>query len=161
MACRGPRPRRPTALMKENGEMMASPEEVKKQWHHHFSSIMNVPSEYCQEIIDGMPSHLPCLELDDPPTLEEFLSALSKLNRGKAGGKIGILPELLLCGGAELCNRLLQVMQDVWESGTVVEDWNYAVIVPIPKKGDQKECVQVIILPESQCGFRKGEGALT
>ena len=76
------------------------------------------------------------------------------------------------------------VMQDVWEQGAVVGDWKHAVIVPIPKKGDLKECnnwrgislldvagklfariiqerLQVIaedILPESQCGFRGGRG---
>ena len=75
-------------------------------------------------------------------------------------------------------------MQDVWEQGAVVEDWKHAVIVPIPKKGDLKECnnwrgislldvagklfariiqerLQMIaedILPESQCGFRGGRG---
>ena len=140
IACRGRRPRTPTVLLKENGEMTASPEEVKKQWHHHFSRILTVPSEYRQEITDGMPSRPPFLELGDPPTLEELLSALSKLKKGKAGGKTGILPELLLCGGAELRNRLLQVMQDVWESGTVVQGWKDAVIVPIPMKGNLKGC---------------------
>ena len=184
MACRGRRPRRPTALMKEDGEMTSSPEKVKKQWHHHFSRILNIPSEYSQEVIDLMPRRTPFLELDDPPTLEELLSALSKLKKGKAGGKTEILPELLLSGGAELRDRLLQLLQDVWASKTVVKDWKDAVIVPIPKKGDLRECdnwrgislldvagkvfarviqerLQVIandILPESQCGFRKGRG---
>ena len=100
------------------------------------------------------------------------------MKKGKAGGKTEILPELLLYGGAELRDRLLQLLQDVWASK------KDAVIVPIPKKGDLRECdnwrgislldvagkvfarviqerLQVIandILPESQCGFRKGRG---
>ena len=110
--------------------------------------------------------------------------ALKKLKKGKASGKTGILPELLLCGGVELHDRRLRVMQDVWEQGAVVEDWKDAVIVPIPKKVNLKECdnwrgislldvvgklfariiqerLQVVaeeILPDSQCGFRKGRG---
>ena len=79
---------------------------------------------------------------------------------------------------------MLEVMQKVWEEGKVVRDWQDAVVVPIPKKGDLKQCdywrgiclldvvgkvlgrivqgrLQVIaekILPESQSGFRKGRG---
>ena len=75
-------------------------------------------------------------------------------------------------------------MEDEWRAGTVVSDWKDAIIVPIPKKGDLRECnnwrnislldvagkvfaqiiqerLQVIakkILPDSQCGFRKGRG---
>ena len=78
---------------------------------------------------------------------------------------------------------MLEVMQKVWEEGKVVRDWQDAVVVPIPKKGDLKQCdhwrrislldvvgkvlgrivqgrLQAIekILPESQSGFRKGRG---
>ena len=139
-AYRGRRPRRPIALWKESGEMTKSPVEVRQRWYQHFSRILNVASKYCQEVIDETPRHPPHLELDSPPTLAELESALRKLKQGKAGGKTGILPELLLCGGAEVLDRLLQVMQDVWEQGTVVDDWRNAVIVPIPKKGDMKVC---------------------
>ena len=43
-------------------------------------------------------------------------------------------------GGAELRDRLLQLLQDVWPSEAVVKDCKDAVIVPIPKKGDLREC---------------------
>ena len=66
--------------------------------------------------------------------------ARSKLKKGKAGGKTGILPELLVHGGAELIDRLLQLIQHVWQEGTVVEDWRAAEIVPISKKGNLKLC---------------------
>ena len=51
---------------------------------------------------------------------------MSKLKRGKAGGRTGILPELLLHGGAELQDRLLLLMDDVWKRGKVVKDWQHA-----------------------------------
>ena len=184
MTHRGRRPHRPSVLLKKNGEMTANPGEVRQLWHDHFREILNIPSEYSQEEIDGLPQHPPHLELDEPPTLEELMKALSKLKRGKAGGKTGILPELLIYGGAEVHDRLLQIMEDVWRSGEVVKDWKDAIIVPIPKKGDLRKCnnwrgislldiagkvlarimqerLQVIaeeLLPDSQCGFRKGRG---
>ena len=78
-------------------------------------------------------------------------------------------------------------MQDVWRDGEVVADWENAVVVPVPKKGDLQCCdnwrgislldvagklfarivqdrLQRIadhILPESQCSFLgKGEVAV-
>ena len=56
---------------------------------------MNIPSQCYKEVIDAMPVHTIYYELDDPSTCEELRTALSKLRKGKAGGKTGILPELL------------------------------------------------------------------
>ena len=121
-----------------------------------------------------------------PPTSEELREAMNKLKRGKAGGRTGILPELLLHGGAELQDRLLLLMDDVWKRGKVVKDWQDAEIVPIPKKRELRKCnngrgislldavgkvfartlqekLQVKVervLPESHCGFRKGRGCV-
>ena len=187
MAHAGLRPTRPTAMWKENGEVTRSPEEVKQRWHDHFNDVLNVPSQCRQETIDEIPSHPTEWELDDPPTCEELTVALSKLKRGKAGGKTGIMPQLIVhCTGAELTDRLLQLTQCVWQEGTVVEDGRDAEIVPIPKTGNLKLCdnwrgislsdvvgkvfarilqerLQKLaekVLPESQCGFRKGRGCV-
>ena len=86
-----------------------------------------------------MPSLPPVMELDHHPTSEELGEEMSKLKRGKAGGRTGILLELLLHGGAELQDRLLLLMDDVWKRGKVVKDWQDAEIVPIPKKGDLRK----------------------
>lgn len=46
--------------------------------------------------------------------MDELWSALSRVKKGEASGKSGILPELLKCGSVELLERLLKVMQDMW-----------------------------------------------
>ena len=133
-----------------------------------------------------MPLLPPILELDSPPTKEELLEVLSKLKSGKAGGKSGILSELIQCGGPEFEGRIMKLMEQVWEEGCVVDDWRDAVVVPIPKKGDLRHCdnwrvislLDVVgklmarivkerleqiadrVLPESQSGFRKGHGCV-
>ena len=43
---------------------------------------------------------------------------MSKLNKGKADGKTGIVPELLVYGEAELHDRLLQMITDVGRRGS-------------------------------------------
>ena len=101
------------------------------------------------------------------------------MKQRKAGGKTGILPELLLCGGPVLQGRLLQLMRDIWRDGEVVTDWKDAEVVPVPKKGYLQSCdnwcgislldvvgkwfarvvqerlqhIAEAILPESQCGI--------
>jgi len=101
-------------MWKENGEVTRSPEEVKQRWHDHFNDVLNAPSQYRQETIEEIPSHPTEWELDDPPTCEELMAALSKLKRGKAGGKTGMTPQLIVhWTGAELIDSLLQLTQRV------------------------------------------------
>ena len=186
MAHAGRQPARPTRLCKGNEAMTRGPEEVKRTWYEHFSHVLNIPSHYQESVLDEMTSLPPALELDHPPTFEELITALSRLKRGKAGGRTGILPELVLYGGSDLLERLLVMMDDVWREEEVVKDWRDAEVIPIPKKGDLRRCdnwrgislldvvgkvfarimqdrLQVIaekMLPESQCGFRKGRGCV-
>ena len=56
MAHAGRRPARPTALLKENGEMTKSPDEAVLRWHEYFNKILNIPSQYCQDVVDVMPA---------------------------------------------------------------------------------------------------------
>ena len=182
----GRRPTKPSAVFKEDGDLAQGPSEVATRWYQHFLKVLNIPSEYRDDVIDNMPLLAPILELDTPPSEEELLQALSKLKKRKAGGKSGILPELILCGGAELWSRILKLIQQVWEEGRVVGEWQDAVVVPVPKKGDLRHCdnwrgisllevvgkimarimkerLEVIagkVLPESQCGFRKERGCV-
>ena len=98
----------------------------------------------------------------------------------------GILPEMVLCGGPVLIERLLVLMQTVWREGCVYKDWRDALIVPVPKNHDLQFCnnwrgislldvvsklfaqiiqdhLQVIaegLLLDSQCGFRRGRGCV-
>ena len=136
----GRRPIKSSTVWKEDGSLTQGNEEVVKRWRQHFLKVLNVPSEYREQAINDLPLLPPIWELDSPPTDEELLQALSKLKKGKAGGKSGILPELILCGGCELEDRLLRIMEQIWEGGCVVDDWKDAVVVPIPKKGDLRHC---------------------
>ena len=155
-----------------------------QRWHQHFSKLLNQCSDFDSQVIQELPVISPMLDLDEPPTEEELLEAMGKMKRGKAGGKSGILTELVQYGGVDLWDRLLSLFQVVWGEGEVVADWRDVEVVPIPKKGDLQCCdnyrgislldvvgklfarvvqerLQVIakrVLPDSQCGFRKGRG---
>lgn len=182
----GRRSIKPSSVWKEDGTLTQGNEELTKRWSQHFLKVLNIPSEYREQVIDDIPLLPPIVELDSPPTDEELSEALSKLKNRKAGGKSGILPELVHCGGCELEDRILKIMEQMWEEECVVDDWKNAVVVPIPKKGDLRRCdnwrgislLDVVgkimarivkerleqiadrVLPESQSGFRKGRGCV-
>ena len=124
----GRRPARSSHVRKPGGKLPSEPEETRMMWYDHFSRILNRRTEYNQLFIDEMESIPPYFKLDEPPSYDELVKALSKLKQGKAGGRTGILPELLLLGGCELWDRLLLVMEDVWVEKHVVKDWKDAVI---------------------------------
>lgn len=50
MAHAGRRPSRPTAVLKEDGELTKTPEQVRSCWHRH----LNVPSVFCEQVVDSM-----------------------------------------------------------------------------------------------------------
>ena len=58
-------------------------------------------------------------ELGVPPFEDEILAAMSSLKGGKAGGKNGVLPEMLKCCGANLLERLVELFHQFCKDGCV------------------------------------------
>ena len=79
-------------------------------------------------------------KLVDPPTAEEVAEAMGKLKEGKAGGKNGILPEMVRGCGETIMDYTLDMFHTVWMEQRVPQEWRDAVLVPIPKKGDLTQC---------------------
>ena len=71
--------------------------------------------------------------MDEPPTFEELQDAISATREDKAPGGCGIPAEVWKYGGIKL-------KDDIWKHEYMPQDWNYANIVPIFKKGSRKEC---------------------
>ena len=59
----GRRPTRPSVVRKEDGSLTQGPEEVMKRWHQHFVSVLNIPSEYREEVIMEMPTLQPVMKV--------------------------------------------------------------------------------------------------
>ena len=184
MVSRGRQPTRTSAVLDEDGLLLSDPDAVTARWCRHFTKVLNVVSVFSPVGIDRMPTLEMRRDLNDPPTSEEFQRALSKLRLRKAGGDSGVLPEMLVFGGPVLHTVLLDLFQRVWREGQVFAAWRDALVVPVPKKGDltmcdnwrgislldvagkllgrivqeRLQCIAESVLPDSQCGFRRGRG---
>ena len=121
----------------------------------------------------------------EPDILEsEVKWALESITMNKASGGDGISLELFQILKDDAVKVLHSICQQIWETQQRPQDWKRSVLIPIPKKGNAKECsnyhtialishaskVMLKILQASlqqymnhelsdvQAGFRKGRG---
>ena len=121
----------------------------------------------------------------EPDILEcEVKWALESITTNKASGGDGIPVELFQILKDDAVKVLHSICQQIWKSQQWPQDWKRSVFIPIPKKGNAKECsnyhtislishaskvmlkilqarIQQCVnhaLPDVQAGFRKGRG---
>ena len=121
----------------------------------------------------------------EPDILEcEVKWALESITTNKASGGDGIPAELFQILKDDAVKVLHSICQQSWKTQQWSQDWKRSVFIPIPKKGNAKECsnyctvalishankVMLKILqarlqqyvnrelPDVQVGFRKGRG---
>ena len=129
---------------------------------------------------NGLITHL------EPDILEcEVKWALESITMNKASGCDGIPVELFQILKDDAVKVLHTICQQSWKTQQWPQDWKRSVFIPLPKKGNAKECsnyhtialishaskVMLKILqarlqqsmncelPDVQAGFRKGRGA--
>ena len=180
----GLRPRQSCAVKDCDGELCIGQDNTLKHWHQHFSAVLNICSTFNPSVVEATVQHPVQEDLAEPPTEEEIMQAIGRLKCGRAGGKSGILPEMVKGCGGEMMDHIIDLFATVWREEEVPQDWRDALLVPIPKKGDLTQCdnwrgislldcvgkvfAKVIqtrlqkvvedVLPDSQCGFRAGRG---
>ena len=164
------------------GNLCTSAMDQGQRWCLHFDKVLNIQSMFNADVLDGVSQQPVLEELADIPTCAEIENAIRELANGKDAGESGILHGMVKAGGPLLINALVSFLQTVWKDECVRRDWLICNLVPIPKKDDFRLCdnwrgialldvvgktvarivqsrLQVVseeILPETQCGFRKG-----
>ena len=77
----------------------------------------------------------------EPDILEcEVKWALESIITNKASGGDGIPVELFRILKDDAVTVLHSICQQTWETQQWPQDWKWSVIIPIPKKGNAKEC---------------------
>ena len=109
--------------------------------------------------------------------------ALGSITTNKASGGDGIPVELFQILNNDAVKVLHSICQQIWKAQQWPQDWKRSVFIPIPKKGNAKECLNCTILlishaskvmlkilqarlqqymnrefPDVQAGFRKDRG---
>ena len=109
-------------------------EDIKKRWQEYTEELykkhLNDPDNH-----DGVITHL------EPDILEcEVKWALESITMNKASGGDGIPVELFQILKGAAAKVLHSIYQQIWKTQQLLQDWKRSVLIPIPKKGNAKEC---------------------
>ena len=153
-------------------------EDIKKRWQEYTEELYK-KDLYDPDDHDGVITHL------EPDILEcEVKWALESITTNKASRGDGIPVELFQILKDDAVKVLHSICQHIWKTHQWPQDWKSSVFIPIPKRGNAKECssyctialishaskVMLKILqarlqqyvncelPDVQAGFRKGRG---
>ena len=105
-----------------------------KRWQEYTEKL------YRKELHDP-DNHDGVITLLEPDILEcEVKWALGSITTNKASGGDGIPVELFQILKDDVVKMLHSICQQVWKTQWWPQDWKMSVFVPIPKKGNAKEC---------------------
>ena len=109
-------------------------EDIKKRWQEYIEELykkeLHDPNNH-----DGVITHL------EPDILEcEVKWALESITMNKAHGGDGIPVELFQILKEDAVKMLHSICQQIWKTKQWPQDWKRSVFIPIPKKGNIKEC---------------------
>ena len=166
------------SIKDRNGRNLTEAEDIKKRWQEYTEELykkdLHDPDNH-----DDVITHL------EPDILEcEVKWALGSITTKKASGGDGISVELFQTLKDDAVKALHSICQQIWKIQQWPQDWKMSVFIPIPKKGNAKECLnyrtialishanKVIFkilqarlqqyvnceLPDVQADFRKGKG---
>ena len=121
-------------IMDRNGKDLTETEEIKKRWQEYTEKL------YKKDLNDpynqgGVVTHL------EPDILEcEVKWALGSITMNKARGGDGIPAELFQILKDDAVKVLHSICQQIWKTQQWPQDWKRSVFIPVPKKGNAKEC---------------------
>ena len=151
--------------------------DIKKRWQEYTEELykkdLHNPDKHGGDH-SSRARHLEC----------EVKWALGSITMNKASGGDGIPAEPFKILKDDVVKVLHPICQQIWKTQQQPQNWKWSVFIPIPKKGNDKECLKyytiVLIshaskvmfkilqdrlqqymnheLPDVQAGFRKGRG---
>ena len=119
-----------------SGMDLAEAEDIKKRWQEYTEEL------YKKDIHDpdnhnGVITHTHL----EPDILEfEVKWALESISTNKASGCDGVPVELFQILKDDAVKVLHSICQQIWKTQQWPQDWKRSVFIPIPKKGNAKEC---------------------
>ena len=109
-------------------------EAIKKRWQEYTEELYT-KDLHDQDNHDGVITDL------EPDILEcEIKWSLGSISMNKASGGDGIPMELFQILKDDAVRVLPSICQQIWKTQQWPQGWKSSVFIPIPKKGNAKEC---------------------
>ena len=109
-------------------------EDIKKRWQEYMEELY-------KKDLHNPDNHDDVITNLEQDILEsEAKWALESITMNKASGGDGIPVELFQILKDDAVKVLHSISQQIWKTQQWPEDWKRSVFIPIPKKGNAKEC---------------------
>ena len=117
-----------------NGMDPTEAEDIKKRWQESTEEL------YKKDLHD--PDNHDGVITDLEPDIQEWEVkwALGSIIRDKASGEDGLSAELFQILKDDAMKALNSKCHQIWKTQQWPQDWKRSVFIPIPKKGNAKEC---------------------
>uniref|UniRef100_A0A8B9WT68 RNA-directed DNA polymerase n=1 Tax=Bos mutus grunniens TaxID=30521 RepID=A0A8B9WT68_BOSMU len=123
-----------SSIKDRNGMDLTEAEDIKKRWQEYTEELykkdLHDPDNHDGVITDLEPDILEC----------EVKWALESITTNKASEGDGIPVELFQILKDDAVKVLHPICQQIWKTQQWPQDWKRSVFIPIPKKGNAKEC---------------------
>ena len=121
------------SIKDRNGMDLTEAEDIKQRWQEY--TELYKKDLHDRDNDHGVITHL------EPDILEcEVKWALGSITMSKASGGDGIPIEPFLIPKDDAVKVLHSICQHIWKTQQWPQDWKRSVFIPIPKKGNAKEC---------------------
>ena len=117
----------------ENSKDLTEVEDIKKRWEQY--------TELCKKDLLDPDNHEGVITHLQSDIVEcEVKWALGSSTMNEASGGNGIPVELFQILKDDAAKVLHSICQQIWKTQQWPQDWKRSVFIPIPKKGNAKEC---------------------
>lgn len=139
---RGSRIRNTAVIKDHDGRELTSSEDQLRRWRDFFSCSTshstNIDISTCAWLSRR---RNPCRSIPTaPPSRQEIIDTLRRLKNNKSAGPDQIAAELMKYGAEPIADALMPILNHIWETNTIPNDWKKGTVVTIPKKGDLSLC---------------------
>ena len=122
------------SIKDRNGMDLTEAEDINKRWQEYMEELYKKDLHHPDNHDDVITN----IERD---ILEyEVKWALESITTNKASGGDGIPVELFQILKDDAVKVLHSICQQIWKTHQWAQDWKRSVFIPIPKKGNAKEC---------------------
>lgn len=126
-------------IRNKQGELLTDEKEIMVRWREYFIELLEGNDGYVMPE-EAVGKDAGTNTDEDHISIEEINEALNRLKSGKSAGYDLIAPEMMKNMG-NIGREIFRVIcQKAWNEKEIPEDWRRALIVPIYKSGDKKEC---------------------
>lgn len=123
-------------VIEDGGKLLCSQEEVEKAWLEYVKKL------YGDNTRSATPPDVNSANNAPAITMSELEYALKVAKRNKAVGPDGIPVEMLKCLSQKSKEKLLQMLNKMYQTGEMPEDFQLSSFVPIPKKRNARKLTE-------------------